>query len=1539
MTRKTLLTGLLLSTALVLPLSAQQDGDEDENGFIVRQLEQRLSSENMTVSISGVDGALSSNARVGEISFADEDGPWLTIRNAELDWNRLALLRGRVNINRLAAESIEIPRLPGQGGDQVETEAKPFTLPDLPVSLNLGELDIQRVEVGEPVVGEAFAASVTGGMTFDDAAIDATMNLERLDNGDNGGNISVTAQFDSNSRDTLIDISTYEPPGGLVSSLLNIEGQPEISLEVQGEGKLDNLDVNIDLETDSEDLVVGTVAMRQGEQGLGFGADLRGQMARVVPERYRPFLEGESTVKVQGVNKGEGAVELSELAVETNALSLSGQLETLQGGFLRRLDLQGQLGDGTEDVPLPAGETEASLRQANIDIRYGLEGSDAWDGSITAEALQFDEISAEALDIDLGGEAQALDDAENRLVTVGITGGLRGLDAEDADTARALGDALDLNIQARLPAGQPVELQTAQISGEVGEIGLQGLIDDFTFDGTIEADLPDLTPLAGLANRDLAGGGNLTLEGSYGLTSGKFDFDITGLMQDLQVGQEQANAMLAGETALDGRAIRDEAGLLFRDVEVNNGQLQANLSGVANSNRNDISLDALIRDLGVLSENASGALNLTATAEGRDGTTNLTARGDIPNGQLQGRDAQDIYFEFAGVNDDAGLRGDLSGGGELGDAPITLAGSVDIGEEQRQISGLDLAIGATELVGDVVQNVESGLFEGGVQIISPDISDAAALALMEAAGSVDLDVQFSAENGEQDVAVDGDLNGIEQGNIRIGNITLDATIANALAAPQINADLSGGNISFGETSVDIVEGSATTNGDTTDFNVNTRLGNGATIDAAGAVTQVEGGMDLALDTAQLNQNNASARLLNPAEIQLRGQDVTLGDIALDVNGGRVEVSGEAGEQLNLRANLANVPLDIANAVVPNLNAGGIVNGNATITGSRTQPNVDFDVTGRDLTAAPIANAGVPPIDIDASGEMTGTDQLALNAALNTDDGVSARVNGTTSLSGGPVNLSINLDAFPLAFANRFVDGQNLRGSVTGTGQVTGSLTDPAVSFDLDGSGIGAAPLDSFGANGLSAALTGEYRGQALNVTGLQVNGPAGLTLNAQGSVPFNGGAMNVNAQGALPLDLLDQTLASRNARADGVVNLDIAASGALSNPQLSGTISTSGATYVDAGLNIRVENIALDAALAGDTLNLNSLSAELARGGTINASGTMGIAAPFPADIDITMRGIRYTDGDIVATRFNGDLSIDGPIYGAGLVSGRIDLSETEISIPQGFGGSAGLRLGVEHVNAPPAVEATLARAAIRERQRSQQASPTDDLRLDIEISAPERVFVRGRGLDSELGGSVQIEGTVGDPAPIGQFELNRGRLNLLGQRIDLDEGTLTLNGTLTPRLRLVALTQSSDVTAQVIVAGPVNDLDLTFQSTPELPEDEVLARVIFDRSISELSAFQLAQLAAAVSELTGGGDGGVMSEIRETIGFDNLDVKTDEDGETAVQAGKYLSDDVYTTIETNSAGTTEAGVSVDITEHIRGRISVDNESEGTIGIYYERDY
>ena len=130
-----------------------------------------------------------------------------------------------------------------------------------------------------------------------------------------------------------------------------------------------------------------------------------------------------------------------------------------------------------------------------------------------------------------------------------------------------------------------------------------------------------------------------------------------------------------------------------------------------------------------------------------------------------------------------------------------------------------------------------------------------------------------------------------------------------------------------------------------------------------------------------------------------------------------------------------------------------------------------------------------------------------------------------------------------------------------------------------------------------------------------------------------------------------------------------------------------------------------------------------------------------------------------------------------------------------------------------------------------------------------------------------------------------------------------------------------------------------TPEAMAELPEEEVISRLLFDRGLDNLSPLQAAQLASAVAELAGRGGEGIVSRLRNSFGLDDLDVTTGEDGSAAVRAGKYLSEKVYTDVTIGSEGKTEINLNLDVRPGVTARGTLGSDGSTGIGIYYEKDY
>ncbi|MEY2961973.1 MAG: hypothetical protein RLZ60_1803, partial [Pseudomonadota bacterium] len=345
-------------------------------------------------------------------------------------------------------------------------------------------------------------------------------------------------------------------------------------------------------------------------------------------------------------------------------------------------------------------------------------------------------------------------------------------------------------------------------------------------------------------------------------------------------------------------------------------------------------------------------------------------------------------------------------------------------------------------------------------------------------------------------------------------------------------------------------------------------------------------------------------------------------------------------------------------------------------------------------------------------------------------------------------------------------------------------------------------------------------------------------------------------------------------------------------------------------------------------------------GGGLALRGRVGLNGGLNSALTVEANNIVVRDPTLYESTLSGAIAINGQLAGGAQISGTIDVTQSEIQVPSSTVGSLGDVPEVTHVGAPSDVSQTLQRAGLTGATATTAGGVGPAYGLDITINAPARLFVRGRGLDAELGGKLTLQGTTQQIIPAGQFNLIRGRLDILQQRFALTDGAITMQGDFIPKIRFVATTESlNGTTVNVIVEGPASAPEVSFTSAPELPQDEVLSQLLFGRDMSSISAFQAVQLAAAVGTLTGRSGGGLIDKIRQGSGLDDLDVTTDDAGNAALSAGKYLSDNVYTDVTVSSQGDTQINLNLDLGGNFTAKGGFGTTGDTSVGVFFEKDY
>ena len=97
-------------------------------------------------------------------------------------------------------------------------EAKPFALPELPVSILIDALEVREISLGEPVIGVPATLSLTAAARLDGDGLDARFNASRVDGRD--GRFALAAAFARDTEALNIDLSLEEGPNGIVATII-----------------------------------------------------------------------------------------------------------------------------------------------------------------------------------------------------------------------------------------------------------------------------------------------------------------------------------------------------------------------------------------------------------------------------------------------------------------------------------------------------------------------------------------------------------------------------------------------------------------------------------------------------------------------------------------------------------------------------------------------------------------------------------------------------------------------------------------------------------------------------------------------------------------------------------------------------------------------------------------------------------------------------------------------------------------------------------------------------------------------------------------------------------------------------------------------------------------------------------------------------------------------------------------------------------------------------------------------------------------------
>jgi translocation and assembly module TamB len=482
---------------------------------------------------------------------------------------------------------------------------------------------------------------------------------------------------------------------------------------------------------------------------------------------------------------------------------------------------------------------------------------------------------------------------------------------------------------------------------------------------------------------------------------------------------------------------------------------------------------------------------------------------------------------------------------------------------------------------------------------------------------------------------------------------------------------------------------------------------------------------------------------------------------------------------------------------------------------------------------------------------------------------------------------------------------------------------------------------------LNLNAVADWRGDKANLDVTLTSG-GGESLTLAGSVPFafdlvtlrprvvKNAAMSLSVKGGGNLEHLTSIVPLGEDRIAGAFSIDVRVGGTMTAPHPDGRVAITGGHYANMSLGTELDGIDLALTASGERFVLDHLSATDTKSGKISASGAVDLGqSPAAVAFNLNFSDFLVARGDDMTIAADGDLKLLGTLESMG-VSGKLKVRHAELYIPDRLPASV-VSLDVTEIGG-------------RDKGEAPKTAPVAPVSLQIALDAPGQLFVRGHGVTSEWNGHIDVGGTTAGPVLAGKLSVNNGNIDLLGQNFNIDRGVITFPGgnTIDPMLDVRASATASSVTALINVSGMASAPKLALSSTPALPQDEILSRVLFRSNVGSLTPSQGLQLAAAAAQLAQGGPG-VMDRVRGAIGLDRLDLSSggaNPNGTqgaskgTTVSGGKYIANGVFVGVAQGaSSNSSQAKVEVVITPNISVNSIFGTASGSGFGAKYSIDY
>jgi translocation and assembly module TamB len=356
----------------------------------------------------------------------------------------------------------------------------------------------------------------------------------------------------------------------------------------------------------------------------------------------------------------------------------------------------------------------------------------------------------------------------------------------------------------------------------------------------------------------------------------------------------------------------------------------------------------------------------------------------------------------------------------------------------------------------------------------------------------------------------------------------------------------------------------------------------------------------------------------------------------------------------------------------------------------------------------------------------------------------------------------------------------------------------------------------------------------LQVTKLDVSATSGISFKNDRPIVLNlvhgtiqiasarisGSSMDLVISGSVPLRRASSIDIDVNANADlaviktlfpgsvaaGVANAKVSVRGTLASPVLGGRIQLSDGSLQLADWPNGLYKANMVILLTGSGGQIQSLTAE-SGGGKVSATGFFSISGSrlsYNFQADAHQVRTRYSGVSVTA---NAALRLSGTGR-SGLLSGTVTISRV------GYGQQSDIGSILSAATKPPAPP-------------SSSSGVLSFIRASVRIqTAPDALFQTTLAQQLSATANLDLLGSLANPGMLGRITINSGTLIFFANKYSVNHGTISFYDptSIQPVLDIDLETVAQGVDVNLTVAGPMDNLKLSYRSDPPLKFEDIVA-------------------------------------------------------------------------------------------------------------------